>query len=629
MTRSGASRARRLKAVTLSLGAIVLAACVPASSGASSTQAPPLLLAAANAGHRADLALVADAKQLRRCVASHRAKPKSCASTRRALQLAGSRLASSERRLSQIVRLSTAGQNAGAVSSSLRHDPRLAPNVHVTHNRLTWSRVAKLDSYIVARKAPNQAPQYSLVHGTSLAPPALPGESVRYEVRTSVKWSAWSNAQTIAYPLPTSQGVPGPDPRAAAPSMTVSGTTLSWNAVPGISTYVLRSSAPHHADEYSEVSGTSVVPPAVPGATVHYSLRTAVAASAWASEVSIAYPAAAVPAPAPEPAPSTSAPHAVVSSGPFEMGAVVGSNALYELPWLEELGAHTARIQEPINSSVAELEPVVHAYAAAGIRPLLLAVFTARIPTTAEAQNLATWAKAFGPGGTYWVGKGLPRGTEVSTIEFGNETNNPYQYLGTTPSNWQNEPAFLARAEEYARRLRDAQVAISETGAEVGLLGIADQYSGYTTWVNAMFKAVPDLGQRVAGWTVHPYGPTWRTPIDTLIADTQAHGAPSTVPIYATEMGLSTDNGRCLSDNFGFNKCMTYEEAASTLSTVVSEMRARYGSRLRSIYLFQARDQQPSGTSTNREYYFGALQSNQAPKGAYTTEVQSLLAENP
>ena len=94
-------------------------------------------------------------------------------------------------------------------------------------------------------------------------------------------------------------------------------------------------------------------------------------------------------------------------------------------------------------------------------------------------------------------------------------------------------------------------------------------------------------------------------------------------------MGLSTDNGRCLSDNFGFNKCMTYEEAASTLATVIGEMRARYGSRLRSIYLFQARDQQPTGASTNREYYFGALQSNQAPKGAYTAEVQSLLAENP
>jgi hypothetical protein len=311
------------------------------------------------------------------------------------------------------------------------------------------------------------------------------------------------------------------------------------------------------------------------------------------------------------------------------MGAVAGSNAVYELPWLKQLGAHTARIEATINSSVASLEPVVHAYAAAGIRPLLVAGFNARIPSVAEAENLANWAKAFGPGGTYWAGKNLPAGTEITQIEFGNETNNPYQYLGTTPANWQNEPAFLARAEEYARLLRDAQVAISQAGAPVGLLGIADQYSGYTTWVNAMFKAVPDLGQRVAGWTVHPYGPNWKTPIDTLIADTTAHGAPNNVPIYATEEGLSTDNGRCLDDNFGWNKCMSYAEAASTLGRVIGEMRSRYGSRLAAVYLFQARDQQPTGASTSREYYFGALQNNQAPKGAYTAEVQSLLAENP
>jgi hypothetical protein len=302
---------------------------------------------------------------------------------------------------------------------------------------------------------------------------------------------------------------------------------------------------------------------------------------------------------------------------------------MYELPWIKQLGAHTARIEIGINSSVAQLEPIVAAYAAAGIKPLLLAGFNARIPSTAEAQNLANWATAFGPGGSFWKGKSYAPSTAVTSIEFGNETNNPWQYLGTVPNNWQNEPAFLERAEEYARRLKDAQIAISQTGSSVGLLAVGDEYSGYTTWVNAMFKAVPDLGQRVAGWTVHPYGPNWKTPIDTMIAATQAHGAPSTIPIYATEWGLSSDNGRCLSDNFGWNKCMTYSEAASVLGSTITAMRARYGSRLRSLYLFQARDQQPTGASTNREYYFGALQSNQAPKGAYTTEVQSLLAENP
>jgi len=338
------------------------------------------------------------------------------------------------------------------------------------------------------------------------------------------------------------------------------------------------------------------------------------------------------PAPAPAtqaaPAPNQSSASAASAPGGFEMGAVVGSAELYELPWLQQLGAHTARLEFEVGAPVSQLGPILEAYARAGIRPLLLATFTGRLPSTAEAQNLATWAAAFGPGGSYWRGKTLPAGTAVTSIEFGNETNNPYQY-GSSSETWWEEPAFIARAEEYARRLRDAQIAISQTGASVSLLGIADEYGGHTTWVEAMFRAVPDLGQRVAGWTTHPYGPKWWTAIDDLIANTQAHGAPSNVPVYITEWGLSTDNGRCLSDNFGWNPCMTYQEAASALGSTISAMHARYGSRLRAVYIFQARDQRATGTVSDREYYFGALQSNRAPKGAYTAEVQALLAEYP
>jgi hypothetical protein len=74
---------------------------------------------------------------------------------------------------------------------------------------------------------------------------------------------------------------------------------------------------------------------------------------------------------------------------------------------------------------------------------------------------------------------------------------------------------------------------------------------------------------------------------------------------------------------------MTYGAAASTLESNVAAMHAKYGSRLRGLYIFQARDQQASGAATGREGYCGALQSDQAPKGAYTTAVQSLLAANP
>ena len=73
---------------------------------------------------------------------------------------------------------------------------------------------------------------------------------------------------------------------------------------------------------------------------------------------------------------------------------------------------------------------------------------------------------------------------------------------------------------------------------------------------------------------------------------------------------------------------MTYSEAASTLASNVAAMRAKYGSRLGGVYLYQAHDQKPTGASTEMEGYFGGIQLNGEAKGAYTTEVESLLTED-
>ena len=62
----------------------------------------------------------------------------------------------------------------------------------------------------------------------------------------------------------------------AAPELLASGQKLEWNAVTGVSTYVLATIVPGSATIYSEVSGISFTPAAVAGTTVKYSLRTAV-----------------------------------------------------------------------------------------------------------------------------------------------------------------------------------------------------------------------------------------------------------------------------------------------------------------------------------------------------------------
>jgi hypothetical protein len=325
---------------------------------------------------------------------------------------------------------------------------------------------------------------------------------------------------------------------------------------------------------------------------------------------------------APTPGTGTPSPSTSFGGGSFTMGVVSGSGLSFELPFIQKLGAHTARLEFAINTPISQMVPIIESYAKAGIRPLLLAGFAGGMPSAAEAQNLGNWASEFGPGGSAWNGQSYPAGTAVTDIEFGNETSYTYQYSNNSAS------AYASRAQTYAVRFKEAATALQADAPGVGLLAQGDSGGSGPEWVNQMFKAVPNLGQYVAGWTIHPYGPEWQSRIDNLISTTQADGAPSTIPVYITEWGLDSDNGRCLEYNFGFNKCMSYEEASNVLSSTVSAMKARYGGRLAALYLFQTNDQQPAGTGTNLESHFGALQLNGEAKGSFTSTVESLLSTN-
>ncbi|HEX7292673.1 MAG TPA: glycosyl hydrolase [Conexibacter sp.] len=309
---------------------------------------------------------------------------------------------------------------------------------------------------------------------------------------------------------------------------------------------------------------------------------------------------------------------ATTPASPFRMGVTAGSAFTYELPFLTSLGTRTARLIYNIGTTASSMASVMDAYARAGVRPLLVAHFYGRLPSVAEAQNVATWARAYGPGGTFWQGKSYPANTAVNRIEFGHETSYSYQWADNSLS------TYAARAKTYALRFKDAQVAVKAVNPSVGLLAQGDNAVNQTAWVTNMLKAVPDLGLRTAGWTIHPYGPNWRARIDSTINSARAAGAPD-VPIWVTEWGLTTDNGRCLSDNYGYSKCLTYSQAATTLHAALTGMIAAYGSRINAFYLYQAHDQSATRTQTGREHYFGALQSKGQAKGAYTTEVKADL----
>jgi hypothetical protein len=304
------------------------------------------------------------------------------------------------------------------------------------------------------------------------------------------------------------------------------------------------------------------------------------------------------------------------------MGIVSGSDVMGEVQAAGRLGAKVVRVEFGIAQPASVLRPVVSAYAANGVRVLPLAGFHASMPTVDEARNLANWAREFGPGGTFWSGRS-DGALAVREIEFGNETSYGYQY----GDNW-NVASYSARARTYALRLKDAQIAIAAANPKVGLLGqIDDANTGSQNWIDGVFAAVPDIGTRVTGWSIHPYGPrsTWEPRMDRTLAWAAARGAPASIPLWITEWGLSTDNGRCLSDNYGWDKCMTYATAATALTTTMRDMRSKYGSRLRAAFLYSGRDLRTSGASTEREHYFGALHSDMSDKGAYSAAVRTLL----
>ena len=355
---------------------------------------PRMLRTAARRSRRADRTLVSDARGLKRCRTEHPKHHKRCNAARRAVQRAGTRLARAEQSLARIARgTGKAGRGAGPSASG---NPRKAPQLTVSGQTLQWTRVANINTYVLVSKVPGKTAKYSVVSGTALTPPPVPGVTVRYSVRTTANGSAWSTEQSITYPAAT-----GADTQ-AAPALTVSGQTLQWTKVANVTTYVLVGTVKGQAPQYSEVSRNSITPTAVPGATVYYSVRTAVEGSAWSPEVKISYPSGAQPGSAEQPTGGSQ------GGGPFEMGLVSGSAALYELPFIKQLGAHTARVEEWIGDPASQLESTIAAFAQSGVRVLLLASFNKEMPTAGQAQNLAGWASRFGPGGTLLAGQELP-----------------------------------------------------------------------------------------------------------------------------------------------------------------------------------------------------------------------------
>jgi hypothetical protein len=460
---------------------------------------------------------------------------------------------------------------------------------------------------VLVRTAPGQLPAYSVLEGTATVPPPISGVTAEYRVRTTANGSKWSTPQSITYPsevrIADTQG---------APTLTMSGRTISWSPIAGADTYILATTASNSTIHYSVVSGNSVTISPVAGGTSAVSIRTAVDGSAWSQSVTLLDEA---------------------FSEPFVKGinaniAGWGGQASQIAREMNDLGVNWER--EALDFSEAEPEPGVYDWRgfervlaevrSAGITLLPVVGYAPSWTTPDNAAAYAEFVKAavarFGPGTS----------ANLQWWELWNEPYFSYAWSNRAP-----EP------EAYARDAVAASQAARSIAPSVKFLISADyedspQTGGSgpweTTWIDDMFTAEPALGQWINGISTHPYGDDpsmslaepggWNDAqgnlafqrIDTIRAKFLAHGV--NVPVWITEAGWSTWES-------------SEAVQAKDYADLITQVKARPWVKALFPYCLREFSAEPAGSESG----FGLLKyGSWQPKAAFTTLREGLETLN-
>jgi len=545
---------------------------------------PVALNTAAKRARGADRILVADAKALKRCLHGHH---KRCRAARGAVQRAGTQLARAQRSLARIVYLTDRVANATREYASWR--ARQAPQLTASGQSLRWTRVARIETYVLARRVPGESAQYALVRGTSTTPPPVPGLTVDYSVRTTARGSAWSAEQPISY-----GSTPATTDPQSAPALSVSGYTLTWSAIDKVTTYVLMSKAPGHPAQYSVVSGTSFTPAPVPGATVKYSLRTAVEGSAWAPEVAITYPAVTAPV-----TPPVTAPPAPGSPGSMLVSLNAGG-------WGSQGRADVASVVNTVRVSAGS-ESNVAPWTSLGVKVIALRAGPYNSGGV-SALNASEWASE----ATSWV-RANP---QVLAVEVLNEPG----------GNW----FWGSNAESSANRLAYAHLLevvhadfVSAFGSKRPLI-LASYDGGHDSsvaWGEGWWPHVNP--EAVDGVTVHPYGGNSGFVSGSRAQAAEGNRAQVTKaheqtgkPVYVTELGWPT----CECGATSSSSQWSGQEQAANITSFVTW--ARSTGYVADVTIFGYRDYGASGPTMN----FGIETWGGRRKPAYAA-LQKVAAE--
>jgi hypothetical protein len=487
--------------VTL-LGFTASAGTALAGPVATTAAASSPVASAAQARNTDERALAANRRALRQCVRRH---PNDCAAAARAVRAASARVHADQVALTA----DWHGSSRNALSALV---------IHVSGETLSWAAAPNVSTYGFYRKAPGQPGQYSLVHGTSITPPAVPGATVRYSVRTDVSGSAWAPEVLVTYPsttaIPTAPKTPITPP-VVPPTEGTSGTGTGTGTGTGSGT--------------GSGSGTGT------GTGSGSGTGTGSGTGEGTSSETFGMPF-------------------VKGINASLLGE--GSNGPEDIAKMRLLGVSWTR--EDLAWSEAEPQKGVFNWtrfdwlvAEAKANGITILPILGYAPSWTSPTNAAAYAEfvaaavaRYGPGTS----------ANLQWWELWNEPYFSYAWENKTP-----EP------EAYARDYVAAAEAAKSVAPSVKLLIAADyQESAQTggtspqekTWISDMFTAVPTLGKWIDGVSVHPYGGDPSLPlkeaggyldtggqwgfqrINTIREKFLAHGV--NVPFWITEEGWST-----------------------------------------------------------------------------------------
>ena len=233
-----------------------------------------------------------------------------------------------------------------------------------------------------------------------------------------------------------------------------------------------------------------------------------------------------------------------------------------------------------------------------------------------------------GPNGTLWAQTGLSNSLAVTRIEFGNEVlkrrSVPRRWL-TTAAGIRLRP-YRQIAVGYGAAYVSAVQAVAAADPSVRVLAVADSPGNVPQWLQGHVLPAPRTSAAMSrGGCCIPTVISGRPRSTPRWPPRPAWGASNSIPVFITEFGVATDNGNCLNNNYGYNTCMTYGQAAAAVATQIAGMEADLGSRLQELDVYSTSDLSQPGATSDSESYFGALQVLGATKGAYTSEVEDFL----